>query len=541
MSASIIQNSSGVLTHTAPASLRIRRWTPARVVVALIAVGMALRLLAASQVGLGNDEGSNYSCSRHLDMSYFDHPPMCAWLGRLGCELMGEIGPVALRLPTILLFAGTTWFVFLIGRRLFGPAPGAHAAALLNLAPVFSITTGINLVPDGPLMFFWIMGVWCLTHVAFQPTPRHATLWWLAVGGCLGLAMLSKYNGGLLVLGTLLFVCTSPGQRRWLWHPGPYLALLLAGAIFSPVLIWNARHGWASFGFQGSRGAAFDGLHWDWLVRSISGQALWLLPWIWILLAGELTWGFCCRTREPRRWFLSCLALPPIAIFTLIALYAPIGLLFHWQCAGYLVLFMAAGDRFHRLLSSSGRSAVLARRGWRFALVASPVIMAALVIHTVTGWGLRLLPATTAERLAPLDPTLEAADYDGLAPFLAERGLLNSRTLVGGSRWFLCGKVDYTLRSQAPVLCLIEPDPRVYAFFHSQRDWLGQDIVLVNQRRYIEEPVTAYRWYFDRIELIGSVPVRRGGRIDRVLDVYRCTHFHTPLKQPYGLTAAEPN
>ena len=44
----------------------------------------------------------------------------------------------------------------------------------------------------------------------------------------------------------------------WSWwrRKEPYLAALLALALFSPVLVWNAQHGWASFVFQTSRRVA---------------------------------------------------------------------------------------------------------------------------------------------------------------------------------------------------------------------------------------------------------------------------------------------
>ena len=75
----------------------------------------------------------------------------------------------------------------------------------------------------------------------------------------------------------------------------------------------------------------------------------------------------------------------------------------------------------------------------------------------------------------------------------------------------------------------------MYAFFHSQSDWLGKDIVLVNMRQYVDEPVDAYDRYFERIELIASIPVRRGDRSDRTLDVYRCTNFRRTLAHHYGI------
>ena len=143
-------------------------------------------------------------------------------------------------------------FNYSVIRRHYGPDVSDRPAALwslagilcgraLNLAPVFSLTTGLSLIPDGPLMFFWMAGVGILSRIAFGKEPKRPLLQWLGVGFCLGLAMLSKYNGALLVLGTVLFLCTRSDQRHWLKHPGPYLALVLATAIFSPVLIRNAR------------------------------------------------------------------------------------------------------------------------------------------------------------------------------------------------------------------------------------------------------------------------------------------------------------
>ena len=45
-------------------------------------------------------------------------------------------------------------------------------------------------------------------------------------------------------------------RRRWLFSPYPFAAALIAVAVFSPVLIWNAQHDWASFRFQFVRAVA---------------------------------------------------------------------------------------------------------------------------------------------------------------------------------------------------------------------------------------------------------------------------------------------
>ncbi|MFX8270373.1 glycosyltransferase family 39 protein, partial [Acinetobacter baumannii] len=72
-------------------------------------------------------------------------------------------------------------------------------------------------------------------------------------GVSLGLGLVSKYTVGMLVPAIFLFVILDPQSRRWILRWEPYAALIIAAVIFSPVIIWNAQNGWASFAFQTSR------------------------------------------------------------------------------------------------------------------------------------------------------------------------------------------------------------------------------------------------------------------------------------------------
>ena len=177
------------------------RISPQAAVTWLIVVSGLLRLVVAWGDGLCFGESYYFSCARHPSLSYHDHPPLSMLLGTLSLLLSGEVGRLVLRWPFIALFAGTTWLMFLLGRRLFGPWPGFYAALLLNLAPIFSLSVGIFLQPEGPLMFFSLACVWCLTHLLVGPPPRRPLAWWAAAGAMLGLAMLSKYAAVLLVAG----------------------------------------------------------------------------------------------------------------------------------------------------------------------------------------------------------------------------------------------------------------------------------------------------------------------------------------------------
>jgi hypothetical protein len=523
--------------HTVPTPTTPARFAPSplRLVALLIVVGTALRVSAAVSVGLGNDEGYHYTFARHLDLCYFEHAPMFAWLGRLGLELGGDTA-LAFRLPFIALFALTTWLMFSVGSRLFGPWAGLGAALLLNLAPVFSLTTATCVLPDGPLMMSWIACTACLARIFLDPELRWPTLWWLAAGLFLGLALLSKFHGFFLAAGAVLFVLTCREQRHWLWRRGPYLGVLVAAVVFSPVLIWNYRNDWITFTWQGERGLASSGLHPIWLARSIGGQAMWLTPLVW----GALIWELCrCLRRGPGdrpRWLVACLAVVPIVFFTAISVYAPIGFLFHWQAPGYLLLFLPLGASLWR--GWTGARAKLSRTWLAAASGSALAIMAAVTTHAANGWWLELMPASLAAEAAPVDPTLEALDLAPIQSALAERGLLDrDDVFVFTNRWFLSGRVNFALHGRAEVLCLSPNDPRGFAFFTDQRSYLGKDGIFLSTAQFSPTPQQEFAAYFDRVETLGRVVVERGGRPAQTWYVHRCVRLHTTITQPYGLNS----
>src|SRR5258707_3999769 len=69
-------------------------------------------------------------------------------------------------------------------------------------------------------------------------------------GAELGLCLLSKFTEIFLVPSTLLGLVLDRCYRRWLMRKEPYLALLIGALFFTPVILWNVEHDWASFGFQ---------------------------------------------------------------------------------------------------------------------------------------------------------------------------------------------------------------------------------------------------------------------------------------------------
>jgi dolichol-phosphate mannosyltransferase len=215
--------------------------------IGIIFYSVVLRLLYAGSVELLPEETYYWNYSQHLDIGYLDHPPMVAWLIRLGTTIFGQ-SEFGVRAGALCCGAITSLFVYRLARNLFGEAAALAAVVLAQSLPFFFLS-GFIMTPDAPLTAAWAASLYYLER-ALIAEQRWA--WWRA-GICLGLGMISKYSIALLAPVTLAFMLWDPKSRRWWRHFEPYATALLAVAVFSPVIIWNAQHDWASFAFQTSR------------------------------------------------------------------------------------------------------------------------------------------------------------------------------------------------------------------------------------------------------------------------------------------------
>ena len=486
--------------------------TPRRTLWGLIVLSALLRLAWAASLGPGTDEAYHYLFAVHRDWSYFDHPPMLAVVELAGLSLAGgAVSPFALRLGFIALFAGSTWLMARLGTRFFGPWAGVCSAFALNVTAYHSVAVGSFALPDGPLLFFWLL---TLDRLAASFADPDRLTNWVGVGLSWGCALLSKYHAVFLPAGALLFILAEPSARRILRKPGPYLAMVIGFLVFSPVIYWNATHGWASFAFQGGRAMGQIAFRWDTLASAIGGQAAYLFPWIWAVLVYLLvqTVGKFHRGATVAERFLVCQALAPLAAFTAVACLRPV--LPHWTLVGYLALFPMLG----RSWDTRYRANPPAMRRRLVILAVVPVVIASfLVVEYRTGMLQR------AGLTSKLDPTVDMYGWDQVAVELGRRGLLdNPKTFLFSRSWFTSGQLAFATReSGVPVLCYNHNDARSFAFWSRPEEWVGHDGILVSVSEIPYEP-ECYERFFEKIEPIGSFEVARKGGAIRKVRLFRC-------------------
>lgn len=190
---------------------------------------------------LAADEAQYWDWSRHLDLSYYSKGPLIAYLIGFFTRLGGD-SVLFVRLGAVLCTLGTSVIFYRLVSRMTGREHVAlYAATALQVIPLFS-AGGVLMTIDPPLVFLWALAIYALCLVFFDGKK----LWWYPFGICLGLGLLAKYSMAYVAFGLLFFLAASKTHRYWLGRKEPYLALLLGLAIFSPVIYWNAHHGWVA-------------------------------------------------------------------------------------------------------------------------------------------------------------------------------------------------------------------------------------------------------------------------------------------------------
>ena len=494
-------------------------------VLLLILATAAIRIAAGDAMGLGVDESYMVAAGRGLRWGYFDHPPAAWWLAWGAAHLAGSSAAVVVRLPFIALFGLSTWLMHRIGSVLYGPRSGLWAAVLLNIVPVFGVTAGGWVLPDGPLVTALLGALLCLIH-ALAAEARRADRWWIGAGLCAGLALFSKYSAALSIGGALVFLLTSPAHRRSFRGRGPYLAAVAAFVAFSPVLAWNAENGWASFVFQAGRA---DAVQFKPLapLATMAGEALFLLPWIWLPLIVVFVAGLRRGPADGRSWLLCCMAAPPILLFTAISAWSRNAVLFHWASPGYLMLLPMLGDSVARRLS-------VGDRGTRFWLAGSAAFVAVALAVVATEIRFGWLPLV-AEAFPPeKNPEIEALNWASLRPALASRGLLGAMP-VAAFNWHDAGKIDYALGGAATVICLNQ-DGRQYGVDAPLSAFAGRDVLIVARQRDAQR-IASHAAEFERIEpLPPPVTIDHAGRPAFALSLFVGRGFRPPQPASSGAT-----
>lgn len=331
----------------------------------LVFVPFAVRLWLAAAIPLTEDEAYYRLWALSPAASYLDHPPMVGWMMAGGMMLAGDTA-VGLRLGGLVAAAVSVLALWRIAVLVTDVATARLAVLFASVIPLLSVGV-IIMTPDTPSVLFYTLGAWALAELT---ASRNAS-WWIAVGACAGLGLLSKYTNFFFGLSICVWLLMT--RRNWHWfgcwqlYAGGALALVL----FSPVIWWNVLYEGASFAKQFGRVADVDGFKIVWSLEMWGALILLLGPvlfWLAIkgaIYAGQRTWG----TGDISSALLIALTAPLIVYFSVHALHGRV--LPNWLAPAY---------PFFALLAATGASAIKDKRAKRRAVVWGGLVSAGLTI-----------------------------------------------------------------------------------------------------------------------------------------------------------------
>lgn len=285
------------------------------------------------------DEAYYWLWGQHLALSYYDHPPLQAWMQAASTALFGNT-LFGLRAPALLT---TLWTILLLAWWARRASQTGRPADLWTMIAVYFATPLLfvysMIVFNDHLMIALVGSAAVAFTIVFDRMEREGGVaaGALYAGGlAIGLAALTKYNAALFGLGVAAAIVAVPRLRPLLRSPHLYGAAALAALCMAPVVVWNIGHGGASFryNFVDRLGLAAPAELAEHLGTFTSVSLAVISPFLAVALARFL------MDRREAGWQIGWrpLAIAGFAVSTVICLVLTLvtPVLFYWNVPAYL-------------------------------------------------------------------------------------------------------------------------------------------------------------------------------------------------------------
>jgi 4-amino-4-deoxy-L-arabinose transferase-like glycosyltransferase len=324
---------------------------------------------------------------------------------------------------------------------------------------------------------------------------------WLALGLLLGLAGLSKYTAIFAAVAVVVCLWWAHGWRL-LRSPWPWVALVVALLVVSPVAVWNAQNQWISFTYQAKHGAGSI-----WRFSSL----LQFLVVQLIVFGPLLCWGW---TRYARHMP----SVPHVArmffVLPFVVLAAMSGggsSLPHWTAPAWVALAPFAGMALAHGFATG-------QRGWITALTGLQVLISVVLLALMLSGGAPFIGARPGARADQPNPFADLYGWDQAGQRARALAQQNQLASVSVQNWTLASRLGWSARP-LPVHVL---EDRFDQFDLWAGDLAkGGDTLLVDwsQMAY-EVPVGVHG--FQQCSLLDTLPVQRWGQHLSSFRFYLC-------------------
>ena len=497
----------------------------------ILAASVGIRCIAAASIEFGNDEVYYWTYALYPDWSHFDHPPMVGWVIQLFSLNLLFDSEFFIRLASIVFMTANTYILFRIGKEIKNAQTGLYAALLYTASIYAFVITGVFILPDTPLMLFWLLAFWmAVLYFKRLHTQQHSDSYIVLFGAFAGLAMLSKYSGVFLWVGMMLYILFFDRKPLKTW--ALYCSLLISLNLVIPILKWNIDNGFISFNFHGGRISLFGKPNLGYFGIEVAGELLYNNPVNFVLAIIAVVAAFKGKIEleKPMLRLVLCTALPLILTFLFFSLTRQT--LPHWNAPAYCLII---------LLSSCWLCNKNPKQNESFRLPKSIIAALCVLLLTVcfgiaeinTGF-IPLDRHTEPEMLGRNDFTLDMYGWRQLETKFATlreqkiaECVMKKEDGIVADEWFPLANLDYyvarPLGMKVMGIGYIEKLHK-YLWINDKRGGFrkGEDFWFLTDSRYLKNPNGLYPGGFESIEFIDTITIERGGKPAKNFFVYAC-------------------
>ncbi|MEB3290064.1 MAG: glycosyltransferase family 39 protein, partial [Leptolyngbya sp.] len=435
---------------------------------------MAVRLWFWGFAFPNPDEAYYWLWGQHPGFSYYDHPPLHAWIQGLVSTLCGPATWV-LRLPNLVSSGILAVTLYRIGRYLYGDDGGDRLwlmILLLASSPLFFLFLAMAW-HDHWLVTFAVLSSFDFVRFGdgYRADGGGQSRYLYRSALFLGLAGLSKYSALFVGLGFLATLLTQRSLRRLFLDSRLYLALGITALTLSPILIWNWQQGFASFQFYGDR--TTGGLTLNLLqplvfvllcaliLGPIQAWGLWRLGWSWQRVNHNIV--------RPSLYPVVAGWIFVLSTGTFVALSLVSVALYYWNILAYPLLFPLLADQVYR------QNDALPLRYPRQMMAAQGLGLFAVVVLTLH---YTVLPLTAL--FGPADPDSAALfGWDQVAAAVTAQAETLDHPLLLTTDYRSAGALAYQLHN--PDVLAISGRIDQTDFWYDVESLDGRDAVLLGE------------------------------------------------------------
>ncbi len=187
-----------------------------------------------------------FTWSQKLQLSYLDGPPLIAYLIYITTYIFGNTF-FAINIISVICLLGSGYLIYQILKDNQN-TQAATIGLLIWLTYPFASTRFIitSMTLDGIEATTSLLIIYFVNKLILSNNKKYIYL----IGIAVGLSLIAKYNNILLIIALIIYMLSHKTYRQYLFSYQFIISIIIALVIFSPVLIWNYQHDFASFKYQ---------------------------------------------------------------------------------------------------------------------------------------------------------------------------------------------------------------------------------------------------------------------------------------------------